>query len=57
MLNLEGKHVFVTRYVRPQNPPQEFLDDTNATRLEQMVRGTLGASTYLKKCTINYIKK
>lgn len=26
VIDLSGKTVFITRYIRPLNPPQEFLD-------------------------------
>jgi len=36
-LDISGQHVFVTRFVRPQNPPPALLPDQNVNRTPQLM--------------------
>ena len=36
-LDVSGQHVFVTRFVRPQNPPPALLPDQNVNRTPQLM--------------------
>ena len=38
MSDLDGKKVFVTRYIKAQRPPDGIISDTNLPSIQTMVR-------------------
>ena len=51
VIDLAGKTIFITRYIRPLNPPKEFLDGVASNAQEVSLAGRVNMCN-LSRCSV-----
>lgn len=54
VIDLAGKTIFITRYIRPLNPPKEFVEGVASNGQEVSLAGGVNKSRLSASCLVTF---